>query len=443
MLTREQARKLTEQILKLSKFPECSASVTESEDSYVRFANNGVTTAGFAADVNVSIVSTRDGKTGFTQTTDISESALEAAVRRSEQMAAISPVNPEHIEPLGPQKYADYDNWDERTAKARAPEMVPHVKSVIDAAIAKKLVAAGFVSRTASLHASSNKAGNFVYERSTDSRMTTTVRTANGTSSGWAGKPSVRLAEINGAELGGRAIEKCLRWAGKPARLDPGRYTVVLEPTASADLIQRGMSFGFSARNADEGRSFLSKKGGGTHLGDKLFPDIVTLRTDPFDRRFPTAISSVEGLAARRIVWIEKGVVKNLAYDRYWAKKAGKQPISVPYSLILEGGEGTTADLVKTIERGLLVTRFWYIRPVNPQTLQVTGLTRDGLFLIENGKVTQPVVNFRFNESPVRVLQNAVRLGTPERARGAEGIGMVAPPIVATNFNFSSISDAI
>jgi predicted Zn-dependent protease len=443
MLTKDQAQRLAEKVLKLSKFPECSVSVSDNEQAFVRFANNGVTTSGFTVERTLSIASARDGRTGATTTTELDDAALEAAVRRSEELASIAPPNPERVPPLGPQKYAEYDNWDERTAKARAPEMVPHVKAVVDGAIAKKFVAAGFIQRTSSVSASTNKNGNFVYERSTDSRMATTVRTPAGTSSGWAGQPAVRLAEINGAGLGARAIEKCLRWAGKPVRLEPGRYTVVLESTAVSDLLSP-IGFGaFSARNADEGRSFLSKKGGGTHVGEKLFPEIVTLRTDPFDRRFPTNLAVAGGIPARPIAWIEKGVVKNAAYDRYWAMKTGHPPTPDPQQLVLDGLEGTAADLIKDVERGLLVTRFWYIRPVNPQTVQMTGLTRDGLFLIEKGEITKPVINFRFNESPVRLLQNTVRLGRPERSRGGEGVGMVAPPLVAKDFLFSSISGAI
>jgi predicted Zn-dependent protease len=442
MLTKEQIQRLTERVLKFSKFPECSVGVNEGEQAFIRFANNGVTTSGFTLTRTVSVASTRDNKTGSTGTTDLGDAALEAAVRRSEEMAPLAPANPERVPPLGPQKYPDYDNWDDRTANARGPEMAPHVKAIIDAAVAKKLIATGFILRNASISASANKHGNFLYERATDSRLTTTVRTPAGTSSGWAGQPAVRIAEINGADIGSRAIEKCLRWAGKPLRLDPGRYTVVLEATAVADLVQT-IGFGFAARNADEGRSFLTKKGGGTHLLDKLFPEIITLRSDPSDRRLPTTVAAAGGLPARPITWIEKGVVKNLAYDRYWAMKTGNEPTPSAQQLILDGADGSAADLLKGVERGLLVTRFWYLRPVNPQTVQFTGLTRDGLFLIEKGSITQPVTNFRFNESPVRLLQNTIALGTPRRAQGGEGFGMIAPPLVATDFLFSSISDAI
>ncbi len=442
MMTRDQAHKLTDQVLGFSTFPDCTASLDESDQAFVRFANNGVTTAGYTVERTVTIsVTTADNKTGVTQTTDLSPESLKAAVKRAEQLALIAPPNPERVPTLGPQKYSEAENWDDKTATARGPAMVPHVKAIIEAAVAKKLVSAGFFNRTASVDAFGNKAGNFGYQRRADSRLTTTVRTANGSSSGWAGKPAVNIGELNGADLGARAIEKCLRW-DKPVKLDPGKYTVVLEPTAVGDIMG-SLGFSFSARNAEEGRSFLSKQGGGTLVGDKLFPEFVSFRNDPFDRRLPTSLWTQGGIPNRKLDWVEKGVVKNLFNDRYWAMKSGKEATPFPTGIILDGGNQSVADLIKATERGLLVTRFWYIRPVNPQTVQMTGLTRDGLFLIEKGEVTRPVVNFRFNESPVRMLQNARILGKSERVRGAEGQGMIAPPILTDNFTFSSISDAV
>ena len=441
MVTREQAQRLIEKVLKFSSFPECSVAVDDGEQAFIRFANNGVTTSGFTVERTLSVRATKDGKSGVSQTTDWSDEALRATVKRAEELAAIAPPNPERTPPLGPQKYAAQDNWDERTATARSPQLVPQVKAVLDAALAKKLVAAGFFNRTAAVEAFGNNSGNFGYQRRADARMTTTVRTSNGSSSGWAGQPSTRITEINGADLAARAIDKCVRWT-KPAKLDPGRYTVVLEPTATADLVGL-VGSAFSARLTEEGRSFFSKKGSGSPVGEKLFPEVITLRGDPFDKRFPTQVWTPEWTPNRPITWIEKGVVKNLWYDRYWAAKTEAEPTPAPTALILEGGSGTVADLVKATERGLLVTRFWYIRGVNPQTLQMTGLTRDGVFLIEKGEVTQPVMNFRFNESPMRLLQNVKLLGRSERVRGAEGIGMIAPALQVADFNFTSISDAV
>jgi predicted Zn-dependent protease len=143
------------------------------------------------------------------------------------------------------------------------------------------------------------------------------------------------------------------------------------------------------------------------------------------------------------MTWIEQGVVKNLFYDRYYAAKAGKQPTPFPNRLVLEGSNKSLDELIASVDRGLLVTRFWYIRVVNQQTAQVTGLTRDGVFLIEQGKVTSPVTNFRFNQSPVEMLKNTVAMGKPVRVRGGEGGGMIAPAIVVKDFSFTSISDAV
>lgn len=440
MFTRTQAQQLLEKVLKFSTFPECSASVADSEQSFVRFANNGVTTAGFTVERTVTIQATRENKTGISQTTDLSDASLRAAVKRAEELAAIAPPNPERIEPLGPQKYADYENFDERTANARSPLMVPHVKAIIDAAVAKKLVSAGYFSRSASVDGFANSNGNFGYQRAADSRLTTTVRQPDGSSSGWAGKPATRIADIDGKSLGAVAIEKCLRWKN-PIKLEPGRYSVVLEPTAVGDLVQL-LGFAFNARMAEEGRSFLSRKGGGTLVGEKLFPESVTLRSDSFDKRFPTQIWTQGNLPNRPIPWIEKGVVKNIAYDRYWAAKAGKEPTPFASSLILDGGNDSVADLVKATERGLLITRFWYIRFVNPQTVQYTGLTRDGVFLIEDGVVTKPVMNLRFNDGPVKLLQSVKRFGRSERVRGAEGQGIIAPALLS-ELTFTSISDAV
>ncbi|MCS6952371.1 MAG: TldD/PmbA family protein [Bryobacteraceae bacterium] len=441
MWTREEAQKLAERILSLSRFPECTVTLAASEQANVRFANNGITTAGFVLERSVTVTSTRDGRSGTAQTTETDPAGLEAVVRRSEELAALAPPNPEHMPPLGPQEYPETGKYDEATARARSPEMVPHIAAVIEAARKNNLVAAGFFLRSATVRAVANKNKLFGYNRSADARLTTTMRTPDGTSSGWAGQPSLRIAEIRGSEIAARAIDKCLRWR-KAERLEPGAYTVVLEPTAVGDLVGR-MGFAMDARAAEEGRSFLSKKGGGTRLGEKLFAEFVTLRSDPFDPRLPALPWTGELLPSRRIVWVENGVVRNLVYTRYWAAKTGKEPTGFPGSLVMEGGEGSVEDLIRQTERGLLVTRFWYIRIVNPQTLQFTGLTRDGLFVIENGKVSRPVRNLRFNDSPVRLLQNAQRAGRPERVQGAEGGSLVVPPLVSTGFQFTSVSDAV
>jgi len=441
MLTKEQAGALVAKTLKFSSFPDCTVSISEEEVAYMRFANNGLTSSAVTLEHTVSVTSTRNFKTGGSSTTDLSDESLKATVRRSEEIAAFAPANPEYMEPLSRQKYPDYENWDESTAHARPAQMIGRVKSVISSAVAKKLIAAGYFERTTYTRAFANKRGNSGHQRGTDSRLATTIRNSLGTSSGWASHPSVRISEIDGPALAARAIDKCLRWSGKPIRLEPGKYTVVLEPTAVGDVVA-AVGPSLSARSAEQGQSFLSKKGGGTLVGSKLFPEIVTLRTDPMDRRYPTSIWSTDALPSGPVTWIDKGVVKNLVYDRYWASQTGATATTAANYLVLEGGGATVADLVKATDRGLLVTRFWYIRSVNPQTIQLTGLTRDGLFLIEKGEITSPVMNLRFTESVVRILQNTAMVSESIRVRGAEST-MIAPAIQAHDFIFTSISDAV
>ncbi len=471
MLTREQAKKLIEKTISITTFPDCEARIDYLEQSSVRFALNGITTSGFTIEQWMTITSERDGKSGSTALSEFDDRSLREAVKLTEQLALLSPPNPERVEPLGPQKYPELENSPESTAKARNEVFIPHIRAIIEAAKAKDLVAAGFFERSARAAAIASKQGNFGYGRTADSSLSTTVRASDGSSSGWASQPAVRIEEIDGAAVGRTAMEKCLRWKN-PKRLEPGKYTVVLEAAAAGDLVER-MATPMNARTSEEGRSFMSRKGGGTLLGEKLFPEWITLRTDPFHKLYSglpwtggagfiysragggqsmgggggrgggARDRSGEALPAARIDWIEKGIVRNLHYGRYWAHQAGKQPTPAPNRLVLEGQDKSLADLIASVERGLLVTHFFYVRELNPQTLQLTGLTRDGLFLIENGKVTSPVVNFRFNESPVRLLKNTLLLGTPARIPSSDSGGMIAPPLVAKDFTFASISDAV
>ena len=447
MITKEQAQKLVGKVLSFSTFPECDISIGSSERASIRFALNGITTSGFTVSHFMSITSVKDGQIGNTQIDEFDDVSLREAVKRTETLARLSPPNPEREDSLEPQKYADIENYVQSTATARNQVMIPHVRAIVEGAKASGLVAAGFFERAATSSAIANKKGNFGYGRTTDAHLSTTIRNSDGSSSGWASQPAVRIEDIDGEAMGKTAIEKCLKWKN-PKRLEPGKYTVVLEPTAVGDLVQL-MGFNMLARSAEEGRSFLSKKGGGTLLGEKLFPEGITLRTDPRNKLYSVlpwgggGRGGAAGMPAGNATWIETGVVKNLYYDRYYARKAGKEPTPFPSNLMLDGGNKSQAELIAGVERGLLVTRFWYIRSVNQQTVQYTGLTRDGLFLIEDGKVTGPAVNFRFNESPVRMLQNTIAMGKPVRVRGGEGQGMIAPPIVVKDFPFTSISEAV
>jgi predicted Zn-dependent protease len=208
-------------------------------------------------------------------------------------------------------------------------------------------------------------------------------------------------------------------------------------------LLER-LIFGLDARQADEGRSFMSLPGGKSRLGEKLVDERVTIYSDPLNSDLPTSTWTGDGRPQEKVNWIEKGVVKNFSYSRYWAQKQNVKAIPGPDGIIMEGGTKSLEELIRGTKKGVLVTRLWYIRDVDPQTLLLTGLTRDGTFYIEDGKIQFPIKNFRFNESPVIMLNNVEELGKPERTISVESnVNYLLPPIKVRDFTFTSLSDAV
>jgi predicted Zn-dependent protease len=289
----------------------------------------------------------------------------------------------------------------------------------------------------------------FAYHRATDANLSTTVRTPDGTGSGWASAGARNWGAIDPVALGARAAQKAVA-SRNPTAIEPGMYTVVLEPQAVADLIPL-LGGAFNARSADEGRSPFSKRGGGTKIGEKIADERVTIYSDPTDADLLAAPFDGEGLPIQRHVWIENGILKTLNYSRFWAQKQGVQPTGggggggggfgggFPGGLKMVGGTKSTDELIAGTQRGILVTHFFYIRSLDQRTVMLTGLTRDGTFLIENGKITKSLKNFRWNESPLFMLAKIEEIGKAEPTAA----GQVMPSIRAKDFNFTSLSDAV
>jgi predicted Zn-dependent protease len=288
-----------------------------------------------------------------------------------------------------------------------------------------------------------NSNGVFGHQEVTSLDYTCTVRTEDGRGSGWVKRSARDAGKFDAREAADVAIEKALRSVEAKA-LEPGRYTVILEPAATSDLLSY-MFFGFDARRADEGRSFLSKKGGANRLGDKLFDEQVNIWSDPWNQDVAvTPWDDGSMLARERQDIIKNGKVASLGYSQYWARKKGVRPIGLPGNFIMAGTDKSTAELIANTKKGVLVTRTWYIRMVDPQSVLLTGLTRDGTFYIENGKIKHPIKNFRFNESPVAMLNNIEEIGKPVVIGGEESpFSMLLPPMKVRDFNFTSLSDAV
>ena len=443
ILTSDDARAITNKILALSKADSCLVTISGSEERYVRFAQNMATTAGSPSSLDIAVESHFGLRSGSASGTDLGDDALAKLVAQSEDVAKLAPENPEFMPPIGPQKYVTGSAFSATTQSTTSDALADAVKPVLQQAEAKNLQASGFLDIGTDFSSFGNSAGLFVFDQQSEVLHTVTARTPDGTGSGWAGTTHCDFSKMDVAGMGATAIDKAIR-SQKPVRLPPGKYQVILDPSCVFDLMSWMIGY-FDQRAADEGRSFATKKGGGSRLGEQLFGKNVTLYSDPNDPLVPGAIYSDDGQPAQRTMWIENGLLKNLACSRYWAKKSKLNPVPSPTSLALVGGTASTDDLIKQVKRGLLITRFWYIREVDPQTVLLTGLTRDGVFLIEDGAITKPACNFRFNESPVAMLNKVIAMGPSVRAYGDESVGLPVsvPQMLVDDFTLSSVSDAV
>ncbi|HEU4829225.1 MAG TPA: TldD/PmbA family protein [Gemmatimonadales bacterium] len=435
ILDERQARAILEKALRLSKADECTVRLNGRTGGNIRYARNTVTTAGAQQNMSLSVASSFGKRTGSASTNEFDDASIERAIRRSEELARLAPENPEHMEVLGPQTYTPTPAYFESTAAITPDYRADVAAAGIVPARGKDCTAAGFLNDGAGFTSMLNSKGLFAYHRSSDVDFSLTVRTTDGSGSGYVTRDANDVRKFDAKTASAIALEKAVA-SRNPRAIEPGKYTVILEPEASVELIQNMM--GFDARSAEEGRSWLAAPGGTTRLGQKLMDERVTIYSDPSNPEVPASPWSGDGQARRRTMWIEKGVVKNLAYSRYWAQKQGKEPLPGPANIIMEGGNESLEELIRGTRRGILLTRTWYIRTVDPQTLLYTGLTRDGTFYIEDGQIRYAVKNFRFNESPVIMLNNLDALGRPERIRGN-----LIPPMRVRDFTFTSLSDAI
>jgi predicted Zn-dependent protease len=418
-------------------------SVWDGWTANTRFARNEPTTNGDVEESRLDVELAFGKRHASASTNQTDEASIAKAIDRATTMARLSPEDAEWMPPLGKQQFARVDAaFDPEVPGFDATKRAAAMGAAISEAKARGVLGAGYLECDAHEWTIANSHGLFGFHRRTRAEMTMTARTPDGTGSGWAARASQRAAELDAGAVSRVASEKGVQSA-KPRPLDPGKYTVILEPAAVADLLQFFVS-ALDARRADEGRSFFSKTGGSTKLGEKLFPDMITLESDPSNPETPAAPFDGSGVPLGRVAWVDRGVVSALRYSRYWAAKQGKQPTGDHGSFLLRGGTVPRAeDLLSGVKRGLVVTRFWYTRWLEPKAMSITGLTRDGVFLVEDGRITGPVNNFRFNESPANVLASCDAM-TAETTRVAnDGDLWRVPTLRTTSFNMASVSAAV
>lgn len=431
MMTESEARQIVEKVLARATADHATVRLGEEREALSRFANNAITQNVSTVNRTISVDVAFGQKKGSASVNAADDASLAEVVARAESVARLAPEDPEYMPPPEPASFpAMSDRFVEPTAAATAEDRARLALLAIGPADRDGLTIAGIVSTRADASAIGNNRGLFGYQRSTRADFSATAEREG--ASGWVRRSHRDLGQLGVEEAARIAIDKAKR-AASPAAWPAGRYTAILEPAAVTGLLGPITWGGMSAKETFEGRTFLSGK-----VGQKLVSERVTLATDPFEPRLYGSPWFGDGLPARKVTWIERGVFQNLFYDRYTAKKHGVEPTPWPGQLVLSGGTDTLDQLIASTEKGILITHFWYIRFVDPMKMLLTGMTRDGIFSIEEGKVTGGLKNFRWNMSTVDMLANIQGMTAAAVAADVESAPMLVPALKVADWNFAS-----
>jgi PmbA protein len=383
-----------------------------------------------------------DGRTARATTNKTDEESLRRAIAAAISLARNQPENPDLLPMLGPQKYQKVTNFYRSTVAATPQDRARAVARVCKMADAANQTAAGIFTTGFVQNVLANSKGLFARHEHTRAEFSVTILEDN--SSGWAKANSADILNIDPDALFESASEKAAG-SRKPQELAPGRYTAILEPSAVLDLVG-SIFYDFAGTGVLDKRSCLNDR-----MGKKIFGDNITLWDDVYHLLQIGAPWDGEGLPRQKVLLVDRGVPKNLVYSRATAKKMKTKPTGhgftlpnefgeAPMNLVFSGGDKSVDDMIRSTERGILVTRLWYIREVDPYEKVLTGMTRDGTFLVENGRVAGGIRNFRFNQSVIEALANVEMLGPAVRAAGEESFEMVVPAMKINNFHFSEVT---
>lgn len=416
-----------ERVLAKCRAEDAVATLIHTDEASVRFANSVVTQSLARSNARLVVKVAFGNRVGTAVTNAFSEEGLAQVVARAEEIARQSEPDTEYMPPVAPCVITPVDAFDEAVVTMSAAERTDMVRRTINTVVSHNLTAAGSLTTNVETVAMANSRGHVASHKETLVRLVCTA--ISPTSSGWASTGSVRATDLDPVAVAERAAQKALQGAN-PQSVEAKPVTVILEPAAVAELLMF-LAWSLDAKAADEGRSAMTGR-----LGTTIGVPAVTIRSNPRDPRCPTTPFDEDGMPLGQVTWIDGGILRNLAHTRYWAQKMGRAFTGMPTNVIMDGGDRSLSEMITGTEDGLLVTRFWYIRYVDPMKLLLTGMTRDGLFQIKNGEVQGGVKNLRFNESPLRMLERVVGIGRPEPVwlyRPA-----LVPPLKVEGFTFSS-----
>jgi PmbA protein len=442
LLSTVELRRIAARVFRASEADETEVHIDNVTDALTRFANNTIHQNVAEQLLSVSVRVVFDGRTARVSTNRTDDESLTRAVEAASRLARSKPRDPELVPMPGPQRYAKVARYFDATAAATPDDRARAVRRVVSVADARKQTAAGILSTGIQQFAIANSKGLFAEYRQTRAEFSITVLEAD--SSGWAKANFPDLGDLDVAALAQRASDKAVA-SRAPRELVPGRYTVVLEPSAALDMVGF-MFYDFAATAVRDQRSCLNDR-----LGKSLFGENITLWDDAYHPAQLGAPFDGEGVPRQKVLLVDRGVPKNLVYSRASARKMKAKPTGhgfalpneygeAPMNLVFAGGDSSVEQMIAATDRGILVTRLWYIREVDPYEKILTGMTRDGTFLIEGGRVAGGLRNFRFNQSLLEMLRNVERLGPAGRTAGEEAFEMVVPAMHVRDFHFSEVT---
>ena len=458
MLSPDRIHDAFSRIQKFSSADEVEAIVAGGRSALTRFANNtihqNVAEEGYVISIRVAM----DGKTARATTNRFDDESLRRAVQSAEQIAKVQQPDPDLLPAPSPEEAKEtlpVERHFEATAAITPETRAAAVEQIVAVAKKHKQTTAGIYSSSENLEALLNSRGLSRIHRQTNSEVSITMLAED--SSGWQKANSPNVAHLDPKRLAEIAAEKAAQ-SSHPREVSPGKWTVVLEPAAVLDLLGF-MFFDFGGTALLEQRSFLNNR-----LGTRLFGENITIHDDVYHPLQSGAAFDGEGIPREGVTLVQDGVVRSLVYCRATARRMRQSELvlklgnvhptghgfplpneigDAPMNIVVQGGNGAAKsvdEMIASTDRGILVTRLWYIREVDPYEKILTGMTRDGTFLIENGKLAGGVRNFRFNQSLIDMLQNVEMLGTAVRASGEESFDMVVPPMKVNGFNFTELT---
>lgn len=409
-------------------------SLGDSDSSTLRFANNQVVQHVSVREPSVSVRVAFGQKAGSASTNRFDKASLTEMVRRAEAIAKLAPEDPEYMPPLPKQDYIKVQSFRKSTAASTPTRLAQTVKPIVDLCAKRELKGAGIMTSSTSSSAVAASTGLFGYEQGTEAEFSLTASAAD--SSGWVLNSHRDINELLVDWRAKQAIEKAML-SKDPRELPAGHYPVILEPAAVAGVLGE-FSSSLGAKSYYRGNSALRGK-----LGSNVLDSRLTLKSDPAHPDLMGSSFGFDGMASKPQTWVENGVLKQIAYDRFTAKEHGVEPNPRPSALVMTFAGDTVKtvdDLIAKTERAILVTNFWYIRSVDPADLTITGMTRDGTFLVEDGKIVAGLRNFRFHDSPLRCFEKVDMTTGPKEALTLERGKMLLPAMKLPDFNFSSVT---